>query len=95
MGLFHRSSSSSAPARATPAVAADDHSPSPLKAGEAGRCPQCGGFGYLDHIDMVNRFQTQHCPSCTHSWEFDFDEHGDAVIDLTASAETRNGSVPS
>ena len=32
-------------------------------------CPDCGGPGYLDHIDMVRRAQLQHCPSCGRKWE--------------------------
>jgi uncharacterized protein (DUF983 family) len=53
-----------------------------VHAGVPGRCPECGGFGYIDHIDMKYRTQTQHCRDCRHSWQFSFDEHGE-VIDLT------------
>ena len=53
-----------------------------VQAGVPGRCRLCDGFGYIDRIDMVNRFQTQHCLDCGHTWEFSFDEDG-AVIDLT------------
>ena len=56
-----------------------------VQAGVPGRCRVCDGFGYIDRIDMVNRFQTQHCLDCGHAWEFSFDEEG-AVIDLTDDA---------
>ncbi len=32
------------------------------------RCPECGGFGYLDHIDLVDEVMHQHCPTCWHRW---------------------------
>ena len=60
-----------------------------VQAGVPGRCPVCDGFGYIDHIDMVNRIQTQHCRACAHKWEFSFDEDGD-VIDLTDAALARH-----
>lgn len=53
-----------------------------VHAGVPGRCPTCDGFGYIDHIDMVHRYQRQHCRTCGHVWEFSFDEAGD-VLDLT------------
>jgi len=31
-------------------------------------CPECGGGGYLDHIDLVDRVMHQHCPSCWTKW---------------------------
>ena len=31
-------------------------------------CPDCGAAGYLDHIDLVNRVMTQHCPKCGERW---------------------------
>ena len=37
--------------------------------GKPGRCPECGGRGYLDHIDLVDRVMYQHCTECRHSWE--------------------------
>lgn len=37
--------------------------------GRPGRCPACGGRGYLDHIDMVDRVMYQHCTECGHRWE--------------------------
>jgi hypothetical protein len=33
------------------------------------RCPDCGGRGYLDHIDVGRRIQYEHCPSCFAKWE--------------------------
>lgn len=56
-----------------------------LVAGEPGRCPACGGFGFIDRIDMINRFQIQHCPDCRHRWEYTFDHDG-VIIDLTDDA---------
>ena len=70
------------------AMAAGDGGEAPVEhqaavhAGVPGRCPTCDGFGYIDHIDMVHRYQRQHCRSCGHVWEFTFDEEGD-VLDLT------------
>lgn len=64
---------------------------SAVKAGVPGRCPECDGFGYIDGIDMVHRYQTQHCRECNHSWSFSFDEQGD-VLDLTDSATERSRS---
>ncbi|MDE0803397.1 MAG: hypothetical protein OSA99_08745 [Acidimicrobiales bacterium] len=53
-----------------------------IHAGVPGRCPTCDGFGYIDHIDMVHKYQRQHCRTCGHVWEFTFDDTGD-VLDLT------------
>jgi hypothetical protein len=66
-----------------------------VQAGVPGRCPSCDGFGYIDHIDMVNRIQTQHCRDCAHRWEYSFDEAGAVteVIDLTDSAQARSLST--
>lgn len=36
--------------------------------GKPGRCPDCGGRGYLDHIDLVDRIMYQHCTECRHEW---------------------------
>ena len=36
--------------------------------GRPGRCPQCNGRGYLDHIDLVDRIMYQHCTECRHEW---------------------------
>jgi hypothetical protein len=40
-----------------------------LEWGRPSRCPQCGGRGYLDHIDMVDRVMFEHCTECGHKWE--------------------------
>ena len=37
--------------------------------GMPGRCPECGDFGYLDKIDLVNETMLQHCATCCHRWE--------------------------
>lgn len=78
MGLFGRKESDEA-------ARADDQRPATVEVGAPGRCPVCDGFGYIDHIDMVNRVQIQHCRSCRHRWEFSFDEDG-VVIDLRDGA---------
>jgi hypothetical protein len=36
--------------------------------GRPGRCPECNGRGYLDHIDLIDRVMYQHCTECRHSW---------------------------
>ncbi len=40
-----------------------------LQWGMPGRCPECGDFGYLDKVDLVNEVMVQHCPTCWHRWE--------------------------
>lgn len=81
MGLFRRKETVSLAERIEPKPAAPAHQP-----GVPGRCPECDGFGYIDHIDMINHFQSQHCRSCGHEWEFYFD---DDVIDLRDDAPRR------
>ena len=36
--------------------------------GFPGPCPECGGKGYLDHIDLIDRLMYQHCLECGHKW---------------------------
>ena len=36
--------------------------------GRPGRCPECDGRGYLDHIDLIDRIMYQHCTECRHEW---------------------------
>lgn len=31
-------------------------------------CPECRGRGYLDHLDLVDRTQDQHCVDCGYKW---------------------------
>lgn len=50
----------------TPAPAAPSTN---LQFGRPTPCPQCGGRGYLDHLDMIDRIQYQHCTECGHRWE--------------------------
>ena len=38
--------------------------------GRPGPCPACGGAGYLDRIDMIERVMHQHCTECGHPWTF-------------------------
>jgi hypothetical protein len=37
--------------------------------GRPGRCPECDGAGYLDHIDLVDRVMYEHCRDCGHKWK--------------------------
>lgn len=37
--------------------------------GRAARCPECGGIGYLDRVDLVDRVQYEHCTECFHKWQ--------------------------
>jgi hypothetical protein len=32
-------------------------------------CPQCGGPGYLEHINLVRETKTQTCEHCHVLWE--------------------------
>jgi hypothetical protein len=32
-------------------------------------CPQCGGAGYLDYINLVRETKVQSCQDCTFRWE--------------------------
>ena len=38
------------------------------------RCPECGGRGYLDRVDLRRRTQFEHCPTCYARWERTEDE---------------------
>jgi Zn ribbon nucleic-acid-binding protein len=37
--------------------------------GRSNPCPQCGGVGYLDRIDLVDRVMFEHCVDCGHKYE--------------------------
>jgi uncharacterized protein (DUF983 family) len=37
--------------------------------GRPGRCPSCGGRGYLDRIDVIDRIMYEHCTECFHKWQ--------------------------
>lgn len=50
-----------------------------IKPGVPGRCPECDGFGYIDHADLVSRTQVQHCRDCSHRWEYRFDAAGNLL----------------
>ncbi|MEY2423672.1 MAG: hypothetical protein QOI95_3739 [Acidimicrobiaceae bacterium] len=32
-------------------------------------CPQCGGPGYLEHINLVHETKTQTCRNCNLLWD--------------------------
>lgn len=36
--------------------------------GDPGACPECGGDGFLDHVDLIDRIAYQHCVDCRHKW---------------------------
>ena len=62
MGLFQKRSSEAF-------VDLRDEAPAPRQRwGQPGRCPECSGVGYLDHIDMIDRLMHQHCTECNHKW---------------------------
>ncbi len=73
MGLFGRNNDDDAEQSDTAAYQAT------ITQGVPGRCPECGGFGYIDHLDLVHRSQVQHCRQCRHRWEYRFDEDGELV----------------
>jgi len=37
--------------------------------GQANPCPRCGGLGFLDHIDLVDRIAYEHCTECGAKYE--------------------------
>jgi hypothetical protein len=37
--------------------------------GMPSRCPECGGFGYLDIVDVERQVMHQHCPTCWAKWQ--------------------------
>ncbi len=41
----------------------------PLVFGMPTRCPACDDYGYIDHIDLVDRIMKLHCPTCHSRWE--------------------------
>jgi len=67
MGLFNRKESADA------VVDLRDAKPA-LEFGYPTPCPQCGGPGYLDGIDISRRVMFQHCPSCLTKYETTEDE---------------------
>ena len=63
MGLFNRKEE-----EAEPVVDLRDAKPA-LEFGYPTPCPECGGPGYLDSIDLSRRVMYQHCPSCFTKYE--------------------------
>ena len=74
MGLFRRRKQVEAPSSGERLAT--------IEPGVPGRCPRCDGFGYLDHLDLVDGYQLQHCRDCGNRWEYRFDADGH-VLDLT------------
>ena len=64
MGLFNRKEAE----EAEPVVDLRDAKPA-LEFGYPTPCPECGGPGYLDSIDLSRRVMYQHCPSCFTKYE--------------------------
>ena len=61
MGLFRKQ---------PPAEVIDLREPAPeQKFGFPTPCPECGGHGYLDSIDLTERVMYQHCTTCFTRWE--------------------------
>jgi hypothetical protein len=53
----------------------------PVVWGMPNACPDCGGRGYLDHIDPYREIMFQHCTECWNKWEI-----SRAEVEQTASA---------
>ena len=64
MGLFNRK-------KDEPTEVVDLREPEPLKPqwGAPVPCPECGGRGYLDHIDPYREVMFQHCIECFAKYE--------------------------
>ena len=39
-----------------------------IEAGLPAPCPECGGRGFLDSIDLARRLQHEHCTVCAARW---------------------------
>ena len=37
--------------------------------GQANPCPQCGGRGFLDRVDLIDRITFTHCVECGLQYE--------------------------
>ena len=71
MGLWDRLHKDDAPASSGPTIAQAVETAQAVHRevwGRPGRCPQCGGVGYLDRIDIVDRVMEEHCTECFHRW---------------------------
>ena len=62
MGLFKKDKDSE------PVVDLRETKPA-LQFGYPTPCPQCGGPGYLDSIDVTHRVMYQHCTTCFTKWQ--------------------------
>ena len=56
-----------------PDAIAEDITPPPpapkMVWGKPTRCPECGGPGFLEHIDLRKGVMYQHGRECEHKWE--------------------------
>ena len=64
MGLFRKEKDS----QEQPVVDLRDRKPT-LQFGFPTPCPECGGAGYLDSIDVTRRVMFQHCTTCFAKWQ--------------------------
>jgi hypothetical protein len=75
MGLFNR--------KKQPEVVIDLRAPEANKPrwGSPVPCPECGGRGYLDHIDPFRDVMFMHCTQCFNKYEL---ARADMELDPTA-----------
>lgn len=75
MGLFRRNDRRARARSDEVVIDLRDGAPAPAPApgelvwGMPSRCPECGGYGYLDTIDVERGVMRQHCPTCWARWE--------------------------
>jgi Zn ribbon nucleic-acid-binding protein len=70
MALFKRSQQQVVDLReATAVVTPPAPAPAPRRFGRPSRCPDCNGKAFLDHIDIVDRVQYEHCVECGKKWQ--------------------------
>jgi len=61
--------SDAAPVEAEAAVAPAPPPTPKMVWGKPTRCPECGGPGFLEHIDLRKGVMYQHGRECEHRWE--------------------------
>ncbi|GAC1311463.1 MAG: hypothetical protein NVSMB16_08240 [Acidimicrobiales bacterium] len=68
VGLFSRSSSTITGPTVGDAISLALAPPRPKVWARPNRCSVCGGKGFLDRIDVVDRIQYEHCTDYSHKW---------------------------
>jgi hypothetical protein len=69
MSLFKRSTQRVVDLRLPTAEPVAAAPPKPtFRFGRPSRCPHCTGKAFLDHIDIVDRIQYEHCVECGRQW---------------------------